>query len=108
MRCIGNFFVCAYLDVNVNLVTVAMLPTGGEVMLQGKEYVFLQRSPPPTNCVVAWALLLPACLLCALPGSLGDSLPGTQSQGAVTEFSPLPDLKWYDLVVSPKPCPLIP
>lgn len=34
VRCIGNFLcVCIYLDVNVNLVTVAMqLPRGGDVL----------------------------------------------------------------------------
>lgn len=31
---------CAYLDVNVNLETVAAQPTGGEDMLKGKEYIF--------------------------------------------------------------------
>lgn len=40
VRCISNFFVCAYLDVNVNLVTVAVQPTGGKDMFKGKEYIF--------------------------------------------------------------------
>lgn len=31
---------CAYLDVNVNLVTVAMQPPGGEDVLKGGEYIF--------------------------------------------------------------------
>lgn len=34
------FCVCAYLDVNVNLVAVAMEPPGGEDILKGKEYIF--------------------------------------------------------------------
>lgn len=56
-------FLCAYLDVNVNLVTVAVLPTGGEVMLKGKECVFLQI--PPTLAV--W-LVWPAadCWACCV------------------------------------------
>lgn len=86
---------CAYLDVNVNLVTVAMLPTGGEVMLKGKEYFFLQRSSPP-------ALLVPAVCSTWLSWWLSS---GTQSQRAMAEFPALPALTWCKLVASLGPCP---
>lgn len=57
-------FLCAYLDVNVNLVTVAVLPTGGEVMLKGKECVFLQI-PPHWLCGWSGLLLTDGLVVCS-------------------------------------------
>lgn len=60
---------CAYLDVNVNLVTVAVQPTGGEDILKGKEYIFWGDfffSLISTNSLVGRALSLIAAVTVVL------------------------------------------
>lgn len=79
VRCIGNFFVCAYLDVNVNLVTVVMQPPGGEDVLKGGGIHFLEGFCmllffDITNSSLGRAL----SLIAAGAGSVWGSDPGTK------------------------------